>query len=180
MTVQFLLAELNAMPRGDFVAALGEVFEHSPWVAGCAWDARPFESRTALHRAMVGAVRAAGRELQVTLVCAHPDLAGRLARKRKLGAHSAQEQAAAGLDSLTDDEFARFERLNALYRRCFDFPFVICVRDHHKSAILEAFERRLFHTPEHELDEALTNIARIAELRLVGLVADPQPERAEP
>lgn len=174
------LDELNVMSRDDFTAALGEVFEHSPWVAARAWDARPFGSVAALHRAMVGAVDKAGRELQLTLVGAHPDLGGRLARERKLTRHSAREQATAGLDNLTDAEFARFERLNALYRQRFHFPFVICVHDHDKAAILEAFERRLGNGPERELAEALANIVRIAELRLAALVAAPQPEKAAP
>lgn len=172
------LDKLNRMSRDEFAAALGEIFEHSPWVAARAWDTRPFDSVATLHRAMVEAVHGAGRELQITLVAAHPDLAGRLAHERKLSEHSTREQASAGLDSLTDTEFAHFARLNARYRERFGFPFVVCVRDHDKVAILDAFERRVANAPERELVEALSNVARIAELRLAALVAESRTEKA--
>ena len=35
------LADLSALPREAFVARLGDIFEHSPWVAERAWDERP-------------------------------------------------------------------------------------------------------------------------------------------
>jgi len=164
------LAEINALDRPGFVAALGAVFEHSPWVADLAYAARPFADVGALHRAMVAAVDAAGAERQLALIRAHPDLAGKAARAGALGAHSSREQAGAGLDRLSDAEYDRFHRLNDAYQARFGFPFIIAVRDHDKASILAAFETRLAHDAAAERAEALRNIARIAALRLADLV----------
>ena len=160
------------MDRERFASALGAIFEASPWVADEAWPRRPFSTRRALHAAMVAAVDAARADRQVALIAAHPDLAGKVARAGALSAASAREQAAAGLDRLTDAEFERFHRLNDGYRARFGFPFVICVRDHTKEAILSAFETRLGNERPREIAEALRNIARIAELRLADAVAE--------
>jgi OHCU decarboxylase len=166
------LADLNAMDRVPFAAALGAIFESSPWVAAAAWAERPFANRATLHRAMVAAVEAAGEEAQLRLIRAHPDLAGRAALAKTLSAESAREQTGAGLDRLDPEEFSRFHRMNDGYRARFGFPFVICVRDHTKGSILSAFEERLAHDPSAEVAEALRNIARIAELRLADAVVE--------
>ncbi|MGE0748909.1 MAG: 2-oxo-4-hydroxy-4-carboxy-5-ureidoimidazoline decarboxylase [Rhodospirillales bacterium] len=164
------LADFNALDRAGFVAALGAVFEHSPWVADLAYAARPFADVAALHRAMVAAVEESGAGRQLALIRAHPDLAGKAARAGALGAHSTREQAGAGLDRLSEEEYARFHRLNDAYQARFGFPFIIAVRDHDKASILAAFETRLRHDADSERVEALRNIARIAELRLADLV----------
>lgn len=167
------LAELNAAGEDDFAAALGHLFEHSPWVArrGCA--GRPFGSLGALHEALCAAMRAAPRDEQLALVRAHPDLAGRLARSGGLTASSAAEQAAAGLDRLTPGEAAEIGRLNAAYLGKFGFPFVICARLNDKAAILAAMRARSDHSPDAELSTALDEIAKIAWLRLQDAVAHP-------
>ena len=167
------LADINAMDRAAFVAALGAVFEHSPWIAEEAWPARPFAEIAALHAAMAAVVDRAGPDAQIALIRAHPDLAGRAARAGTLGAHSTAEQASAGLDRLSDAEFQRFHRLNDAYRARFGFPFIVAVRDHTKASILEAFERRLAHDAADERREALANIKRIAALRLAALISEP-------
>jgi 2-oxo-4-hydroxy-4-carboxy-5-ureidoimidazoline decarboxylase len=46
------LAELNDMGRTAFVAAVGEVFEHAPWIAEAAHTGRPFTSVCGLHDVM--------------------------------------------------------------------------------------------------------------------------------
>ena len=166
------LSELNAVPAAQFVAHLGEVFEHSPWVARRAAVGRPFSSVGVLHDVMVAAVRAAGPEAQDTLIRAHPDLAGKAARARNLSDASTGEQASAGLDSLTDEEYERFDRLNNAYRDKFGFPFIIAVKGLDKTAILTAFERRIGHDEETERQTALEQIARIARIRLADLVHD--------
>jgi 2-oxo-4-hydroxy-4-carboxy-5-ureidoimidazoline decarboxylase len=162
-------AELRAMDREAFVAAFGEVFEHSPWVAEEAWRAGPFDDAERLREAMVAAVRRAGRERQLALVRAHPDLAGKAAVRGELTDASRREQAGSGLDRLSPEEFARFHELNDAYRRKFGFPFVMAVKRSNKDEILRAFSERLGNTPERELDRALDEIAKIAGYRL----ADP-------
>jgi 2-oxo-4-hydroxy-4-carboxy-5-ureidoimidazoline decarboxylase len=118
---------------------------------------------------MVEIVRSASPAEQLALIRAHPDLAGQVARAKAMSAASVAEQASAGLDRLTDEEYARFERLNRAYRERFGFPFVIAVRRHDKHAILAAFETRLRNTLDDEVVAALGQIAEIARLRLDAL-----------
>ena len=137
--------------REAFVARNGALFEHSPWVADAAWEEGPFADDAALLAAMVAAVRRAPRERQLALIRAHPDLAGRAAVAGELTADSAREQASAGLDRLTPEEYRAFTRTNAAYRERHGFPFVICAREHDTDA---------------EIEVALAEIAKIARLRL--------------
>ncbi|HET7669899.1 MAG TPA: 2-oxo-4-hydroxy-4-carboxy-5-ureidoimidazoline decarboxylase, partial [Burkholderiales bacterium] len=116
------LAELNRLAVEGFVAQLGDVFEHSPWVAARAWDRRPFASVDALHRAMMAVVREASAAEQLALVRAHPELAGAEAKEGTLTAHSSGEQGRLGLTSLTSDEFQRISAINRRYREKFAFP----------------------------------------------------------
>jgi len=165
------LAELNACDLPRFLEVCGPLYEHSPWVAERAFSQRPYASREALHAALVAAVAAATADEQLALIRAHPDLVGRLAREGRLTAASTGEQAAAGLDELTSDEVAAFERFNRAYRDRFGFPFVICARENRKEAILAAFPVRLAHTAEEERTTALAEIARIGRLRLNDAVS---------
>ena len=166
------LAALNAAARAEFVAALGPVFEHSPWIAEQAFGARPFAAADDVFRAMEAAIAAAGEDAKLALIRAHPDLAGKAARAGALTEHSAREQHGAGLDRLSEEEFARFHRLNAAYRDRFGFPFIVAVRLHTKDSILDAFERRLANDEAAEIDEALRNIGLIGRFRLLDLLED--------
>jgi 2-oxo-4-hydroxy-4-carboxy-5-ureidoimidazoline decarboxylase len=160
------LATLNRLDRASFVAALGHLFEHSPWVADETWPQRPFADPTQLHGELCATMRTAPREKQLALIRAHPDLAGRLAQQRKLTAESTREQASAGLDQLSDAEMAEFSRLNDTYRNKFGFPFIICARLNAKDAILTAMQARVGNPPEEEFTTALGEIEKIARLRL--------------
>jgi 2-oxo-4-hydroxy-4-carboxy-5-ureidoimidazoline decarboxylase len=160
------LTVLNAFGRDDFVAALGHLFEHSPWVAAGTYDKRPFRDLDGLDAALCATMRAAPVERQVALVRAHPDLAGRLAQAGKLTESSAREQSAAGLDQLTPAEAAEIQRLNDAYKEKFGFPFVICARLNAKDTILAAMRARSRNTADAELSTALDEIAKIARLRL--------------
>jgi len=140
------LANLNAADEAGFMAALGDVYEHAPWVAQAALKQRPFATLAALHAAMMDAVRAAPREQRLALIKGHPDLAGKAARAGTMTVESKAEQASAGLDRLSEAEFAQFHRLNDAYREKFGMPFIICVRRHGKDSILQQFERRLQNT----------------------------------
>jgi OHCU decarboxylase len=164
-------AALSRMSREELVAALGFLFEHSPWVVEDVWAWRPFGSRDELHAKLVAVVRYADPERQLALIRAHPDLAGRAALAGELTEASADEQASAGLDRLTRAELARFHALNAAYRARFGFPFVVCVREHTKESILAAFEARLANEPAAEVATALGEVAKIVRLRLAEAVA---------
>jgi OHCU decarboxylase len=166
------IADLNRMDRDAFVAVCGGFFEHSPWVAEMAWSKRPFNCPNCLTNAMLGALRGADDERKLALIRAHPDLVGRLAREGRLTRESSAEQRAAGLAELTDDEIALFDRYNSQYREKFGFPFVICARENRKEAILAAMPLRLRNTPEQEITAALTEIEKIAKLRLKDAIAE--------
>lgn len=166
------LAEINAMPAAAFVAALGDVFEHAPWVAERAAAGRPYRTVAALHQALMQAVRDAPAATQLAFVRGHPELGGKIARAGAMTAASKSEQGGLGLDRLNDEEFARFERLNAVYRERFGFPFIICVRRHTRASILAEFERRLKNDPSTELAAALAEIGEITRLRLDAKVRD--------
>jgi 2-oxo-4-hydroxy-4-carboxy-5-ureidoimidazoline decarboxylase len=168
---QVTLDELNAMDQLTFVAALSNIFENSPWISEVTYTVRPFSSLNALYQAMTDAVRGAGQERQTSLITEHPDLAGKAAREGTITNDSRGEQASAGLDQLTEEEFGDFHRLNDAYRAKFGIPFIICVRRHGKESILHQFECRLRNDNAAERDTALTEIYRIAALRLDQRVA---------
>ncbi|MDG3440001.1 2-oxo-4-hydroxy-4-carboxy-5-ureidoimidazoline decarboxylase [Nitrospirillum amazonense] len=155
--------------REAFVARFGGVFEHSPWIAEAAWDAGlPADGRTAqgLHAALVTQFRAAGRERRLGVLLAHPDLAGRLAVRGELTADSTAEQASAGLDKCTPEEYARFQELNDAYKARFGFPFILAVRGLTRAAILKNFEARVGNDTDTEFATATAQVERIALLRL--------------
>ncbi len=162
---------LNQLDAAGFAAALDGVFEGSPWIMQAAAAHRPFADRAALLAACAAVVAAAGRDRQLALIRAHPDLAGRAALEGTLTRESAGEQASAGLDRLDPAEFARFHALNQAYRERFAFPFIICVRRQTKQSILAAFERRLDHDAADEIATALAEIAAIADIRLAERIA---------
>jgi 2-oxo-4-hydroxy-4-carboxy-5-ureidoimidazoline decarboxylase len=165
------LARINDMSVADFVAHFGDVAEHSPWVAENAAAARPFLSRDGMVAAFVSAVERAGEVRQRALLVAHPDLAGRAAVAGDLTADSRREQAGAGLDRLTPDEFARFTAMNEGYRRRNGIPFIFAVRGATKHDILAGFEARKDNPPEVEFRTALDQVARIIRFRLEDRVA---------
>jgi OHCU decarboxylase len=148
---------------------VSHVFEHSPWVASEAWAKGPFESVDELHTAMVDVVSVAGRDRQLDLIRAHPELGG--PRPAELTAASAQEQARVGIYRLGPDELASLRSLNAAYRERFGFPLIVCVREHTPASILSWGHERLGHSPDEEIEIALGEIAKISRGRLEELQA---------
>lgn len=171
-TPSLTLSAVNTFDRDAFTAALASLFEGPPWIVTAAWPARPFASLDALHQALCAVMNAAPEPDKIALLRAHPDLVGRVARAGALTAASTGEQAAAGLDRLTPDEIATFDRLNHEYRDRFAFPFVICARENKKDNILAGFAERLPHTREQEIAIALGEVAKICALRLRDLMRD--------
>jgi 2-oxo-4-hydroxy-4-carboxy-5-ureidoimidazoline decarboxylase len=165
------LSDLNICSKDDFVAALANVFEYSPWIAEQTAALRPFAGVNALFAAMRSVVDRAPEELLIALIRAHPDLANKTQRAAGLTAESNAEQNSAGLDRLSDAEFVAFERVNNAYRAKFGFPYVLCVRRHTRDSILRDFERRLPNDAKAEVQTSIGEICRIASLRLDQLVA---------
>ncbi|HLL09593.1 MAG TPA: 2-oxo-4-hydroxy-4-carboxy-5-ureidoimidazoline decarboxylase [Rubrivivax sp.] len=165
------LEQLNSADQGQFAVLLDGVYEHSPWVAEAAWAQRPFASLAALKLSLATAVRQAGRDQQLALIRAHPELAGKAMVSKTLTAESSNEQGKAGLTDCTPQEFAQIQRLNADYNAKFGWPFILAVRGPRgnglpRGDIIATLERRLAGHADFESAEALRNIHRIAEIRL--------------
>jgi N-carbamoyl-L-amino-acid hydrolase len=171
------LDQLNAASQAEFTALLAGTYEHSPWIAERAWAKRPFASLPALKLALVQVVREAGREAQLALIRAHPELAGKAMVAKALTAESSNEQGKAGLTDCTPEEFARIQQLNADYNAKFGWPFILAVRGPRgtgltRQQIIDTFARRLAGHPDFELAECLRHIHRIAEIRLADKFGD--------
>jgi beta-ureidopropionase / N-carbamoyl-L-amino-acid hydrolase len=168
------LEQINRASQAEFTSLLDGVYEHSPWIAGAAWQRKPpqgFSTLAALKHALVSVVREAGREAQEALVRAHPELAGKAMVSGALTAESSNEQNTAGLTHCTPEDFARIQQLNADYNARFGWPFILAVRGPRgtglsRAQIIQTFERRLAGHPAFEFAECLRNIHRIAEIRL--------------
>ena len=171
MAAVITLDQLNRASREAFTRLLDGTYEHSPWIAERAWEARPFTTIAGLKLALIAAVRASTREEQLALIRAHPELAGKAMLAKTLTNESTLEQGKAGLTQCTPEEFRLIHSLNDRYNQRFGFPFILPVRGPrgtglNKQAIIAAFERRVAHHPDFEFSEALRNIHRIAEIRL--------------
>jgi 2-oxo-4-hydroxy-4-carboxy-5-ureidoimidazoline decarboxylase len=164
------LSDLNACGKDDFVGALANIFEYSPWIAEQAASARPFAGVNQLFEAMKTAVDAATPELRLALIKAHPDLANKTQRAAGLTDESNAEQNSVGLDRLSDAEYDAFERVNNAYRARFGFPYIVSVRRHTRDSILRDFNRRLPNDVKTEMQKSIEEICRIAALRIDLLV----------
>ena len=164
------LSDLNACSKDDFVAALANIFEYSPWIAEQAAGGRPYAGVTQLFAAMKSAVDHAAPELRLALIKAHPDLANKTQRAAGLTEESDAEQNSLGLDRLSDAEYDAFERVNNAYRAKFDFPYIVSVRRQTKDSVLRDFERRLPNDIATETQRSIDEICRIAALRTDLLV----------
>jgi OHCU decarboxylase len=165
------LQEINRISASAFTTALGGIFEHSPWVAERASTARPFAGIAEPHDAMMAAVRAAPDAMQLALIRAHPELAGKAAIRGQLTPDSTREQSQAGLDQCSAEELARLTALNAAYNDRFGFPFILAVAGFDRAGILREFARRVGRDRDEERAEALAQIARITRSRLDALLA---------
>jgi xanthine permease len=192
------LDQVNHLNRVEFVERFGSLFQGPPWIAEAAYNERPFESVYELRRAFQDAMFDAPPERQLELIRSYPGL-GRMVETdqastdvgisqedyemlktasvgRLLGPESLRDQSSAGLDRLTPEEYEKFQRLNNAYREKFDFPLIICVREHTKETILSNGEARLKNPPAQERATALVEVAKIANLRLQDLVEEPLEE----
>ncbi|WP_052339261.1 2-oxo-4-hydroxy-4-carboxy-5-ureidoimidazoline decarboxylase [Gorillibacterium massiliense] len=159
---------LNRITREAFISVLGGVFEHSPWVAARVWERGPFESAVHLHHEMVDVVNQAAVWEQLALLTAHPELGSRLI----MSDSSQEEQKSAGLGNLSTELCEELVELNDLYKKKFDFPFILAVRGHTSDSIADALKRRLANNPELEFRLALDETAKIADFRLREIIAE--------
>ena len=159
------------MSADDFVKCYGGIYEHSPWVAERvqALLGDSDADTELLARLMADCVDNAAVEMQLELIRAHPDLAGKAQVAGELTADSTEEQSKAGLDQCTADEYEKFQLLNSSYKEKFGFPFIMAVRESNRSEILDAFASRLDNDCSTEFETALQEIHKIARLRLNAL-----------
>ena len=169
-----LPGSLCELSQAEFVSLFGGVYEHSDWVAEAIADRRGGDTDTleGLTAAMAAVVERAGRDAQLALIRAHPDLAGRAAVGGALTPASSAEQASAGLDQCSQAEYARLQALNESYGTKFGFPFVLAVRGRTRAEVIAAFERRLRNDSETEFRTALDEIHEIARLRLQAIARE--------
>jgi OHCU decarboxylase len=170
--------QVNDLSQSDFVQTFGPIFQGPPWIAEQAYTDRPYEDVYALRKAFHDALFEAPPDKQLELIRSYPDLAGPAIRQSRLGTRSVMDQAFAGLDHLSTDEYMSFDDLNRAYKTKFGFPLVVAVRENTKETILRAGQARLNNSPAAEQATALVEIAKIANLRLLDLVEDTDAELA--
>ena len=166
------LNQLNQIDATGFTALLGGVFEHSPWIADKAAAGRPYADLASLHTAMCRQVEQSGHTAHLTLIRAHPELAGKAALRGELTAESTREQQGAGLDLCSAEEFEKLHALNEAYNRKFSFPFIVAVKGHTRTSILKLMEQRLQNDSEAEMQQALQQIYQIARYRLQEMIEE--------
>lgn len=154
------------MNSDEFIRKYGGIYEHSPWIAEAAYVSGGVDSIDAIHGAMKRAVDGAGKDKQLALVRAHPDLA---CAPATLTVSSTAEQKGAGLNQCSAEEYAEFQQLNADYKKKFGFPFIVAVKGLTRSDILKEFRARIGNDAEKEFQTALQQIHKIARFRLEAL-----------
>lgn len=155
-----------------FEEAYGGIYEYSAWAATGAWGHRSgtnLDTVDGLYKAMAHTVSGAEEATRMKLICAHPDLAQKLAVGEELTEASTNEQTGAGLHKCTQAEFEEFQSLNTRYKAKFGFPFIIAVKGLNRQDILSAFRARINNDRQTEFGTALKEIDRIAYFRLCDL-----------
>ena len=159
----------SRMTGEEFVNAFGALYEHSPWVASRTFNAgasKHWDSLDGLAKALSVTLENATNDEKLTLIRAHPDLAGKASVAGSLTAESEDEQSSAGLDRCSSEELKRFHSLNDAYKTKFEFPFIMAVKDSNRHLILAAFEQRIGNSYADEFATAIAEINKIARLRL--------------
>lgn len=166
--MHYSIDTLNKVDKTEFIELLSAIYEETPAVAVRVWPSRPFQSLSDLHQKMANIVNQMTLAEQLTLIRAHPELGANV----EMADASVREQAGAGLDQISEAEYAQLKALNEAYRRKFEFPFVMAVRGYGKAEIVAAIEARLDNAVAEERARSLQEINQIAKLRLETLISD--------
>lgn len=172
MNSSLTINHLNDLPQERFTQALADIFEHSSWIPERAWLAKPFKNIDHLFASMLTIVEHSKLEEKLSLLCAHPQLAGKEAKTGTLTDSSTEEQSGANLNALSSHEMEDMTRLNNLYLEKHGFPFIIAVKNHDKDSIFSEFNRRIDNDCGVEFETALGQVALIARFRLDALLDD--------
>ncbi|CCN80657.1 putative 2-oxo-4-hydroxy-4-carboxy-5-ureidoimidazoline decarboxylase, type 1 [Vibrio nigripulchritudo SFn27] len=168
----FKACKPSSLSKGEFIQTFADIYEHSPWVAEKAFEkgiSEQDDNIEHLHQKMATALKEADKSAQLKLILAHPDLAGKAAMNGELTQASTSEQAGAGIDQCTPEEFQQFTDFNERYKAKFQFPFIMAVKGSNRHKILESFEQRLENTAVAEFTQAIEEINKIALFRLQDL-----------
>lgn len=169
---RFQTLQPSTLSRDEFIATFADIYEHSPWVAAAAYDQgqlSELDDIQTLHARMSEILLNTDHARQLALINAHPDLAGKAAMQGQLTESSTNEQAGAGIQECTPEEFQRFTELNEAYKTRFAFPFIMAVKGSNRHQILAAFETRIHNPADAEFACALAEINKIALFRLQAL-----------
>jgi len=157
--------KINKLSRSEFVEIFANIFEKTKWIAEKLYNQKPFDDFKDLCSKMLGIFETAGKETQLKILEAHPDLADKVT-VNLLTSNSRSEQSNAGLDQCSEEEFNEFKNLNKSYRLKYGFPFVIAVKGKNKIEILSEFRKRILNSVDEEFNEAIIQVGKIANLRL--------------
>ena len=157
--------KINKLSRSEFVEIFANIFEKTKWIAEKLYNQKPFNNFKDLCSKMLGIFETAGKETQLKILEAHPDLADKVT-VNLLTSNSRSEQSNAGLDQCSEEEFNEFKNLNKSYRQKYGFPFVIAVKGKNKIEILSEFRKRILNNVDEEFNEAIIQVGKIANLRL--------------
>ena len=157
--------EINKLSQSEFVEIFGNIFEKASWIAEKLYNEKPFNNFEELRSKMLKIFINASKETQMKILNAHPDLADKT-KISSLSADSKIEQNNAGLDQCSEEEFNEFKYLNNKYKKKFGFTFILAVKGKDKSEILNEFKKRILDKVNNEFDEAVTQVVKIAKLRL--------------
>ena len=157
--------KINKLSRSEFVEIFANIFEKTKWIAEKLYNQKPFDDFKDLCSKMLGIFETAGKETQLKILGAHPDLSDKVT-VNLLTSNSRSEQSNAGLDQCSEEEFNEFKNLNKSYRQKYGFPFVIAVKGKNKIEILSEFRKRILNSVDEEFNEAIIQIGKIANLRL--------------
>lgn len=162
-----MINKINKLSKSEFIKVFTNIFENASWIAEELYNQKPFDNFEELSSKILDIFETTTRDKQLKILNAHPDLANKT-KISLLTPDSLKEQASAGLDQCTEEEFSEFKKLNDTYKK-FGFPFILAVKEKTKIEILNNFRKRISSDPEIEFDEAVKQVKQIASLRLKEL-----------
>ena len=160
-----MINKINNLPQSKFIEIFANIFEKTKWIAERLYNQKPFNSFEDLCSKILEIFKTTSKENQLKIIRAHPDLADKT-KISLLNIDSRAEQNRAGLDQCSEKEFKEFKNLNNEYKKKFGFSFILAVGDKNKAEILNKFKKRILNSADDELKEAISQICKIANLRL--------------
>ena len=121
-----MINKINKLSKSEFIKVFANIFENARWIAEKLYNQKPFDDFEELSSKILNIFETATKEKQLKILNAHPDLANKT-KISLLTPDSLKEQASAGLDQCTEEEFNEFKKLNDAYKK-FDFPFTARIK----------------------------------------------------